>query len=161
MKGDARFSLRKNATEIIRQRISELNKKTNVDRGSFDIWHYETCRMIRKLYEEAEIKFSWGQAQKWLNMTIKYLYIIGGCPIDDVFPLCHIPVDEYVIRIAEKELYIPIPKNKWSKWSYFQYMAYQGALRSRILDRYNLAPLRWEFKSWLKEVRRLKEGNRL
>lgn len=153
---DVRLKLRNEVTDIIRQRITKLSEEIDVTQESFDKWHQETCDMIREPYEKVGIEFSWGQAQKWINMTIKYLYVIGSCSFDGIFQFCHVPVDNYVIHIAKQELKLTAPKYNWSKWTYSQYVDYQGKLRSRI---HNLSPLRWELKSWVKEARRLKKDS--
>lgn len=158
MADEARIDLRKQATEILRERISNIAEETHMTQETFDTWHKETCGLIRQPYVKAGIEFSWGQAQKWLNMTIKYLYIVGTCTFDGVFQFCHIPVDNYVFEIAHKELGVPVPKVRWSRWSDYdsQYMTYQKELRSRIKD---CDPLRWEFKYWMKEARHLADEN--
>lgn len=147
-----RYDLRQQATEVLRQRITELNASNITSQAMFDDWHKGTCAMIRKPYCDAGIEFSWGQAQKWLNMTIKYLYIVGTCDFAGVFKYCHIPVDNYVFKIAKKELGVNIPKTAWSKWNDYdgQYLKYQKQLRS-LIEGYD--PLRWEFKYWMREAR--------
>lgn len=159
MEDTARAELRLQATDILRERISNIAEETHMTQEDFDAWHKETCGLIRQPYVNAGIEFSWGQAQKWLNMTIKYLYIVGTYSFNGVFRFCHIPVDNYVFKIAKKELGIPVPKVAWSRWSDYdgQYMTYQNALRSRIKG---YDPLRWEFKYWMKEARHLAEENR-
>ena len=56
--------------------------KASIDRGPskpFDAWHDALCNNLLKYYtlgsETNPPAFSYGNAQKWLNMTIKYLYI--------------------------------------------------------------------------------------
>lgn len=103
-------------------------------------------------YRDNGIEFHYGQSQKWLNMTIKYLYILGECSFDGIFEYLHVPLDNYIMNVAQKELGISRPKIAWSRWDDYtgQYEAYQRALRARILD---FPPLRWEFKYWMKEAR--------
>lgn len=154
MDATVRVDLRSQATNILRERISDIAEETHMTQDGFDSWHCETCSLIRETYVNAGIDFSWGQAQKWVNMTVKYLYIVGTCSFDGIFRFCHVPVDNYVFRIAKKELGIPIPEIAWSRWSDYdsQYMTYQKKLRSRIKG---YDPLRWEFKYWMKEARHL------
>ncbi len=158
MESTTRVELRKKASEILRQRISDIASATHMTQDDYDGWHRKTCYLLRQPYSDAGINFSWGQAQKWLNMTIKYLYIVGSYSFDEVFKLCHIPVDNYVFQIAKKELGIPVPKTAWSRWTDYdsQYMTYQKELRSHIKG---YEPLRWEFKYWMKEARHLTEEN--
>ena len=151
-----RLSLRKDATDILRQRIALLDPENIKTQRDFDLWHRESCEEIRQLYTESEVDFTWGQAQKWLNMTIKYLYIVGSNDFSGVFQFCHVPIDNFIFQIAEKELGIPRQKTAWSRWDdYNEYMAYQKELRSRIKE---YDPLRWEFKYWMKEARQLAEN---
>ena len=149
-----RKELREKATTVLKKRISAIDRDGAASQAEFDSWHKETCDLIQRVYTSAGIEFSYGQAQKWLNMTIKYLYIVGSCSFDRIFGFCHIPIDNYVFEIAYKELGIPIPKVRWSRWTDYdgQYLTYQKELRTRIKG---YDPLRWEFKYWMKEARRL------
>lgn len=78
-------------------------------------------------------------------MTIKYLYLFGGYTFDSVFEELHIPVDNYILDIANKNLRIDKPKKPWSKWDEEQYRNYQNEIKSKI----KIAPLLWEFDKWL------------
>lgn len=92
MSDAVRLDLGKQATEIFRERISNIAEETHMTQENFDTWYKETCGLIRQPYVNAGIELSWGQAQKWLNMTVKYLYIVGSCSFDGgvgfvIFPL--------------------------------------------------------------------------
>ena len=78
--------------------------------------------------------------------------MIGECSFDGIFEFLHVPLDNYVFDVAQKELGISRPKISWSRWDDYsgQYEIYQNELRSRIHD---YPPLRWEFKYWMKEAR--------
>lgn len=54
----------------------------------------------------AGIKFTYGQAQKWINMIIKYLYVLKANLFEGVFDYFHIPFDNYVLEIAKTALNI-------------------------------------------------------
>ena len=153
-----RSELRKQVTIILKEEISKLNDDKHMTQDRFDAWHRQTCDMIKRPYESSEIVFSYGQAQKWLNMTFKYLYILGYYSFDSVFGFCHIPIDKYVFQIAKKEFGIPIPTESWSNWTDYdgQYMDYQKKLRFRIKD---YEPLRWELKYWISEARLFENKN--
>lgn len=88
---------------------------------------------------------------------MKYLYVSGEYTFDGLFQYLHVPIDNYVFSIANKELGIPQPTVPWSRWDDYdrQYMAYQRSLRSKIRGNY---PLRWEFKFWMKEARQLDQN---
>ena len=56
-------------------------------------------------------KFYFGQAQKWVNMTLKYLYLLGLIDSDKNL---HIPIDSYILEAIwdKRDLNIKIPRNK-------------------------------------------------
>ena len=149
---EKRNGLRSGTTDILRSGITRLIESPVSDQTDLDHWHCEMCSMIREKYRGEGVEFTYGQAQKWLNMTCKYLYIIGETDFKGVFDYLHIPLDNYIFDVAKKELGIPRPLIAWSRWDDYdlQYMTYQNMMRSGISE---VAPLRWEFRYWLKEAR--------
>ncbi len=114
----------------------------------YDTWHEDICGKISTLYRAYGIELTVGQAQKWLNMTMKYLFIADVPGIADVFYFCHVPVDSYIIEAAEKQLGLKRPGMPWSKIpNYDSYAEYQREIRTRLG---NTAPLEWEFDTWIK-----------
>ena len=112
LEGDADKVLypgRKRVTEYLYDQINELSKY-DID---FDKWHKETAYGIKSRYKE----LSCGQIQKWMNMTIKYLYTlrkVGLDVIDDYFitpenvKKFHAPLDSYILGA------INTPQPTWS-----------------------------------------------
>lgn len=149
-----RNHLRTKVTEHFQKEIPALVRTEQLTQNDYDTWHYEICTQIRTYYQEAGVVFTYGQAQKWLNMTMKYLYISGEYTFDSMFRYLHVPVDNFIINAVKKELGISCPKTSWSRWDDYhgQYMKYQSALRSKIVC---CSPLRWEFKYWMREARNL------
>lgn len=43
----------------------------------FNKLHLKICNKIKEIYLAEGIRLTYGQAQKWLNMIMKYLYMIG------------------------------------------------------------------------------------
>lgn len=106
--------------------------------------------MIAK-YDKQGIHFTYGQAQKWINMTLKYLYVLCPDKVENNFFNLHIPIDNYVFSVAQKEFDIKYPTKPWSRWeSYDYYIEYQILIRNNLTD---VVPLKWEFIFWLKEAR--------
>ena len=70
-----KWECRLNASDAIIERIQKFD-------GEFLKWHSETIVMIKKYYdgklenENGKKTLTEGQAQKWLNMTIKYLFVL-------------------------------------------------------------------------------------
>lgn len=96
--------------------------------ADYDTWFFETCCELKTAYKTAENKdgdhaFHFGHAQKWVNMTMKYLYVIKsifkvyGKDIlpwltDDLEERLHIPVDSYIMEAAAAKGTISCKKQK-------------------------------------------------
>ncbi len=146
-----RLELKKEVNSFLKTKIESLNPKFQ---GEFETWHYEVCDLIIKKYKKHKkhgIKLTYGQAQKWVNMTIKYLYLFGGYTFDSVFEDLHIPIDNYVFDAAKNELGIKRPADAWSKLDKKEYLKYQEDIREELRKK-NSSPLIWEFENWLKEA---------
>lgn len=118
--------------------------------ADYDAWHKDICLSIVKEYTDAGVEFSIGQAQKWVNMTAKYLNIFGNFNLDGVFEFLHVPLDRYVFELAKDEFKLDPPNWYWSRMTdYDVYIDYQNKLRSLI----DGAPLHWEFESWLTKAK--------
>lgn len=118
----------------------------------YDEWHCELTFQLIKVFSFNT--FTVGQAQKWINMSFKYLYCFSY--IHDLsisenrFSECHIPIDNYVMYNAEKQYGIkklPVP---WSKLNdYGTYVEYQNEIR-KIADRKQFMPIDLDFELWKK-----------
>lgn len=117
----------------LKTRLKELSGIDNSQ--EYDSWHENICDQIVMNYATllkeycAEEKFSYGNAQKWVNMTIKYLYIMCGVfdentvfwqeigkDIMAVAPFHHAPVDRNIIRAAwEANVKLPLKPDKLCK----------------------------------------------
>lgn len=147
---------RNNTVALIEKEIKALLCASVVKQEEYDVWHSELCRLIKDLYDEQHIDFYLGQSQKWINMTMKYLYIIGETDLTGIFEFLHVPLDNYIFDAVEKELGIKRPKILWSRMTdYDEYIYYQRQIRDSI----DLEPLRWEFMFWLKEIKDQKNKN--
>ncbi len=144
-----RRKLRECTTTKFSEEIDYLCSCAVKSQDDYDSWHYNVCKSIIKTYAKSDVKLTYGQAQKWVNMTIKYLYILEAYTFDDVFEYLHIPIDRYILDIVHDELGIESPKVVWSKWDDYdkEYLDYQKKIRNKIIG---CEPLRWEFSNWLK-----------
>lgn len=142
-----RQELRDEITQMLNVEIGTLPSIKSQEK--FDEWHFNLSKNIRKKYLEKGISFTYGQAQKWINMTIKYLYILEAQTFDEVFAFLHIPIDNYILAAAEEQFGIIHPGIPWSRWDDYLnlYLDFQNKIRSKITD---CDPLRWEFRNWLK-----------
>lgn len=149
--GQKRDEIRSSVNSLLEKEIRQVENKIQ-SQEDYDEWHFRVCDAIRDLYLENGVTFYFGQSQKWVNMTMKYLYIIGERKFDIVFDYLHAPLDNYLFNIAARVLKVKRPKIAWSRWDdYFkQYMSYQMDLRQKVSGK---SVLRWEFEYWLKEAR--------
>lgn len=153
--------------DIIKNKDKNQNLNNIKNQDEFDIWHRRLCnniikksKKIEKIKEtdegkEEKIQFTYGQAQKWLNMTIKYLYMleVKEYSFDNVIMWLHIPVDNFIFKAVKEELNIKRPtKVSWSRWNnYDEYLEYQNDIRKKLKEE-DISPLRWEFENWLNEA---------
>ena len=139
---------KKAAEEIIKKYINELldcNVQIN-----YDAWHEKLCRKIVD-----ENKYTYGQAQKWVNMTMKYLVVLDYKNVRDFIPQLHVPIDSDIINKLEV-LGIITDDNKTPliPWSSIQinpendniYTQLQVDIRNSEKIKPN--PFEWEFSVW-------------
>lgn len=133
-------------TEILRKSITNMMDAGISSQVEYDNWHFEVCIELRNLYTRAGVAFTFGQSQKWLNMMMKYLYVLGTYSFDDIFSFLHPPLDNIILKVAQSKFGIPRFQKPWSKVDdYQEYLDYQKKLRVQISD---CPPLRWEFQAW-------------
>ena len=151
-----RLALREKVNAVFDTELTKLKSDSITSQDEFDAWHHSVSDKIKKLYLDEGVKLTYGQAQKWINMTIKYLYMLEANSFDGVFEFLHIPLDNYVFDIARDLLGIARPKVAWSSWDNYdeQYLCYQNLIREKITTG---TPLRWELRYWLKVARNIEE----
>jgi len=114
----------------------------------FDNWHKTTCEKITSLFDEQGFHLFIGQAQKWVNMTLKYIFTVGEKRIEGfsfAYPFCHVPLDNILLEQLEKYNF-PALKCAWSRLdNYDEYLQRQIWFR----ERFTLAPMDVEFMLWL------------
>lgn len=149
---DDRVKLKKEVNSFLNTEIKKLVNGSITSEKEFDKWHEQLCKKIIDEYKKSKIQLSYGQAQKWVNMTIKYLYMLNIHTFDNVFDFPHVPVDNYIFKAVKDELKIKKPtKKSWSRWdNYEEYLKYQNDIRKNLKkEKKEISPLRWEFKNWL------------
>lgn len=189
---EKRNSWRDDATGKIREQLKQLSGDK-----SFKKWHEDTCGMIRSVYaynEETEndsklvqkegrtrsdkaADLTFGQAQKWLNMTLKYLWLLDRFDLlndPDLKNIIethqknfHVPLDSYILRFVQKKKKdgkrpeetglsencdLPPLCCEWSKIVDTEnYYLFQQKI-GKDLGMQNSYPLEWELKYWHKAV---------
>ena len=145
-------------------------------KDDYDDWHKRLCnKIISHYFEFGYPWFTYGKAQKWINMTMKYIMLYNSEyseKLKEYIPVFHVPIDRYIApSIAKMIHYLPkdietrqfgildasFDSQKanycWSKIDdYDDYLKCQIKLRE-ALDPEGLPPLRWEFDEWIKAKR--------
>ena len=139
IKDDNRANLKENAEKFI---LTQLTKATQTEFNSqkeFDDFHKLSCEKLIDTWTE----LTFGQAQKWINMTLKYWLLLGDKRINGIeknAKYFHIPIDSYV----QKGMFDEKHPNAWSKIdNYETYINYQTQHRNKqtgnypIIDEFN------------------------
>ena len=164
---------KKQCIDSICEYICDLADKIPCSDVKFPQWHKDACdEIIRKMQQATyetiisenstliEECFTYGQAQKWLNMTLKYLWLLDLLPKDFNSELLHVPIDSYIIEAAKAkkndfeyglEIDNKLSENSWSTWdNYDEYNKYQGNIKEAISnDNRFCSPIEWEGKAWI------------
>lgn len=188
---EKRNEWRDEVTEIIRNRIYKSNNSDD-----YDDWHKDTCGAIIEIYSpesanesklvrrvgrrrtEESVGLTLGQAQKWLNMTLKYIWLLNRFGLLDNGlsefvrqnqEMFHVPLDSYLIRyikqssvrgktfddngLSWKYSMEDFDGYEWSKIpqsNYDNYRNYQKAIRDDLKEK--RSPLEWELEHWHKAI---------
>lgn len=148
-----RIALKKSATEILRQAVEDLKN----DSSDFPKWHEKSCNALIACYGG---QLSYGQAQKWLNMLLKYLYVYDVNGYETLFSsregiaALDMPVDSKVIEALHRKYNVKRPTAGWSVWDRNTYRAYQAAARNALQSASDIEnpdeeiPFYWELIHW-------------
>lgn len=126
------------ASPIIKDAIAVVTTK------EFEKWHTDLCSNLIK------VGYSFGQAQKWINMTLKYLIVLDYPDVIKIQDKLHAPIDTDVIEkaIAEniveekKEYYIPWSTDNLNKSKYDKF---QSQIKTKVKG---MSRIEWEFQAW-------------
>lgn len=151
-----RYQLRDKVNCILKKDFQFIDESNITSKELFNALHLKICDKIKNIYLTEGVTLTYGQAQKWVNMTIKYLYMLGWSNFDGIFQYLHIPLDNYIFDFAMEHFGIEKPKKVWSKWDDYEneYLKYQYELLNNIKIE---DPLRWEFHAWLEEAKNMTE----
>lgn len=98
--------------EVAQELEKAIKKLLNDNSNSYEQWHKDICKELVECYEKVTSNnknpaFSYGNAQKWVNMTMKYLYILSEIFYD--FNKNHNFENYYdIIQKLYKELQVPV-----------------------------------------------------
>lgn len=104
----------------------------------FDVWHALACARICEHYAKRGYpQFRIGQAQKWLNMSVKYLLSLAEAGVYELSQPCnlwevaHAPLDDFILKATGA--YDGVPTcYPWSQMAdYALYMSVQKWIRKK------------------------------
>ena len=127
------------------------------DQGEFDWRHRDWCLGAMATFsnyphrDRERFGLTYGQAQKWLNMTLKYLSVLGHTGVSSIYPYLHAPLDRVVYRQARKAWGLAAPAGTWSKLGEKKYCEYQESLRDAAQGDFE-SVMDWEADLWVDGV---------
>ena len=126
----------------------ESLKSLSTNPNMFDNWHRETCKKLVSLFDNQGFHLFIGQAQKWVNMTLKYVFTLGEQRVpgfEFAYPYCHAPLDNIFLERLKKYDF-PALNCAWSRLDdYDEYFKKQMWLRTH----FNIPALDIEFQLWM------------
>lgn len=165
---------RENFTKSVEKMIiAEINAYNY--QNDFDKWHEMVCDKIKEYADTAKNiegdlliknkKFSYGQAQKWLNMTLKYLWMLGILNENIEKDKLHVPIDNFILQAIQDSIGVNAKENtlkgkvttvakneqykfngsSWSKLDKENYETIQQELKKIISG----VPIEWECMAWI------------
>ena len=94
--------------EVIANLLKKIKEYTKPKGKEFEEWHSGICKSVKETYDAYEFvdEFSYGNAQKLVNMTLKYLYLLSGIQEPTAFAPS---IQEILDAISEDSQYLNIP----------------------------------------------------
>ena len=143
--------------QVVASFIETLLASPPASQAEFDQRHHVCCQRCLEVSSPTGAHIHYGQAQKLLNMSLKYLYneyaaYKGtenrfGFPDSNVEHFFHLPIDSqirnYLINMCSFADPTSLP---WSQWAYEDYISFQRQLRARLGAQYR--PLEVDYMLW-------------
>ncbi len=158
-----KFKLKRDAIKVFKD--PKMRKRRASPEAAYDAWFYNVCNALKEVYNGQ--KFCFGHAQKWVNMTMKYLYVLKSVFAkygeerlsmlpDGLEMFLHVPADGYMIEAVGYG-----SAGAWSTWD--EEKTYKGFKEKADKMRQGKPPLDWEGPTWIDVAiqRREKELARL
>ena len=136
------------ARAALGQSLRCLASTNSVMQEQFDNWHEKTCEQLAEIYNQHSHRLFVGQAQKWINMTFKYVFTFGEERLPGfthLYPYCHVPLDNIFIDYL-RPYNSPKLSTRWSRLTHYdEYLQFQYWIRRHFAP----LPLDTEFMMWL------------
>ena len=127
--------------------------------ANFDLWHKKECETIQDemngvVKGEKLLKkdFTFGQAQKWVNMTLKYMWLLDMLPEGISEEDLHVPIDSFILEALTnicKDGTYKYNGEAWSRLTTDKYDTIQKEIRNIAKEKEINAPIEWENTAWI------------
>lgn len=159
---------RKASFKTLGEEIKGLLSDSSIDsQEAFDAKHKVLCNKYMDLLKKYGYAIKYGQAQKVVNMALKYLFCCEDADLD-IFQYCHMPLDGLILNWCKKEFKISVNSDKdaWSKLTEEKYTEITNAIFKKLKSRdveYSIGgkntilpkiPLAAELVIWPEEARK-------
>jgi hypothetical protein len=94
-KFDGSRALSESAASMVKKALGALETACahGISAAEFDNWHRCACEgLISKYADSGYARLHVGQAQKWINMSLKYVFVLGEQRVSgfgEAYPFCH------------------------------------------------------------------------
>lgn len=150
------------AVQLLQGKFGISEKIVLIAINDFDTWHREVCESLVETYQEIKDEnnknfFTYGNAQKWLNMALKYLWLLDMLPGGIDGALLHAPIDSYILQKLENSIENISAENgsykyngeTWSQLSdYEHYIELQKTIRT-LAKADGKSVIEWENEAWI------------
>jgi hypothetical protein len=137
-------------TAGLKSQLEMLTRRSTWSCDEFDAWHRMTTIQLIKTAGDLHFPLTVGQAQKWVNMSIKNEIALGSrlSPnLSCVYDVAHVALDQIVLTGLRQKKSMPrqLVRGPWSKLpDYEEYMRCQRWIREELPG----IPIEEEFRLW-------------
>jgi hypothetical protein len=131
---------------ILHSKLVDYFNAQPKNKAEFDKWHECCCKKLLDTYAGylrtgRNIGFTIGTAQKWVNMTFKYIYThyrvnnndFGITDFEKYFTYCHMALDRYTLQWCAENKKLPPNITPWSLINdYGLYRCLQNQARDKV-----------------------------
>src|SRR5450830_771595 len=147
---------RRSMTDCLREKLAALTCRPTWNQDEFDTWHRNTTSRLVQTAENPDFDFTVGQAQKWINVSIKNAVALEDRlmpSLSCVYDVAHVALDRIVLGELRRKDWMPreLLQDPWSQLTdYEEYMTCQRLIRENLPG----IPLEEEFHIWEEGRRR-------
>ena len=145
---------------LVKDALRDVYYRDTLTRDEFIEWEYNIATLIRTEFRNAGVDdYTYGNAQKWINLAIKYVLSSNLCDINrPLFKVCFFPLDRIIqiklhkilsvdyLRQNNGEIHQVASWGNCDNWDYI--VEYQNNAKAAITNAGYYSPLFWEIINW-------------